>query len=353
MIMRILYVGDQWHGSTSLQRLQALTAIGTEVTPIDTAPPEVRARERRLLARVANKLIGPLDWAKANHQIAALGSPDDPFDVLWLDKGKAIDLAAIRQFRERNPGALVVGYSGDDMIAAHNRSARFIGHLHEYDVFFTTKSYHVTELQALGCRRVEFIPNSFDPSTHRPVQATERDREALGGPVGFIGDWENERANSLLFLAQSGISVRVWGWGKHWRSLIGAHPRLKVEGKALWGRDYARAICAFDINLAFLRKCNRDRQTTRSIEIPACGAFMLAERTEEHLALFEEGKEAAFFSDDHELLTMVRHYLAAADERQAIARRGRERCLASEYSNHARLKKMLAVVATLRPSMSG
>jgi spore maturation protein CgeB len=78
----------------------------------------------------------------------------------------------------------------------------------------------------------------------------------------------------------------------------------------------------------------KDLQTTRSIEIPACGAFRLAERTNEHLELFSEGKEVEIYETNKELLEKVTCYLIHEQERQRIAQAGRERCIRSGYSNH-------------------
>jgi spore maturation protein CgeB len=123
------------------------------------------------------------------------------------------------------------------------------------------------------------------------------------------------------------------------------HELLVIEGRPLYGDSYAKALCSFDICLGFLCKANRDLQTTRTVEIPACQRFMLAERSAEQSELFEEGNEAEFFESTEELLRKIRFYLAHPEERMRIAAAGRERCLRSGYSNQERLKWALTKVS--------
>jgi spore maturation protein CgeB len=292
------------------------------------------------LFRMGINAFGPRDCKGENASVLKLFR-DAQWDVLWVDKGLTIEADTFVEVRRLQPQCRIVGYSPDDMFARHNQSRPFLRSLPLYDVYFTTKSYGVRELESLGAREVHFVGNAYDSSTHRPMAVDVEDRERFGGTVGFIGAYEMERCRSMQSLAENGIPVRVWG--PNWPSKSGSQG-IRLERRCLWGDDYARATCAFDINLGFLRKINRDLQTTRSVEIPACGAFMLAERTDEHQALFEEGKEAEYFDSDEELLSKVRYYLAHEDQRKLIAAAGRQRCLSSGYSNEARLLKMLDIV---------
>jgi spore maturation protein CgeB len=67
--------------------------------------------------------------------------------------------------------------------------------------------------------------------------------------------------------------------------------------------------------------------TSRTFEIPACGGFMLHERTDEVLNFFEEGAEIACFSDEVELVDKVRYYLTHESEREKMRRAAHERCV--------------------------
>lgn len=343
--MRVLYVGPLWKGGTCLQRMKAMQDLGYEVLPVDTAQLQVLNKQKQLFYRVRQKLLGHPDLANANHSIAHL-IKGHKVDVLWLDKALTITRDTLKTVRELSKKTIITGYSPDDMAAKHNQSWAFLKGLPFYHLYFTTKSYGVKELIDMGVKQVFFIGQGYDPTTHRPVVLSEEEKMYYGGKVGFIGDYEFERAQFMFYLAEHGIPIRIWGpnWGRKCRLY---HPNMTIEDKYLYGEEYAKAICAFNINCGFLRKINRDLQTTRSIEIPACGGFMLAERTLEHLELFEEGKEAEFFSTKEELLEKVRYYLNHSGERKQVAQAGRERCLRSGYSNQERMKKMFEIIEKL------
>ena len=105
-----------------------------------------------------------------------------------------------------------------------------------------------------------------------------------------------------------------------------------VMDRHVYDVEYAKVVAASKINLCFLRKANRDRETTRSVEIPACGGFMISERTNEQLEMFAEALEAEYFGAKEELLAKIRYYLIHEVERQQIAMNARTKCLIADYS---------------------
>ena len=68
---------------------------------------------------------------------------------------------------------------------------------------------------------------------------------------------------------------------------------------------------------------------------------MLADRTEDHLEFFEEGKEAEYFSSDEEYRDKVGFYLASERARTRVAAAGHERCITSGYSYDDRIRTVM------------
>jgi len=120
-----------------------------------------------------------------------------------------------------------------------------------------------------------------------------------------------------------------------------------MDTHEIQGEDYVRAINGAKIALVFLSSLNEDTYTTRCFEIPACGTFMLSQRTDDLLTLYEENKEAVFFSSSEELVDKARYYLAHDRERQRIAEAGWRRCITSGYDIYSRMREWLAYVQGL------
>lgn len=337
--MKMLYVAPLNFGSTAGHRLQALRDLGHAVTSLDTAPEWLIKQSKRLFHRGWNKIFNPRDWLKINQQIVE-AVQQSHFDLLWLDKVLEIKPETLIKIRDISPDTKTVYYMSDDIRHKYNRPPNFIKCLPYVHTFVATREVNVPELRELGCHRVIVTGFAYDPQAHRPLPMSEEERRRWGGAVGFIGSYEAERAQSILYLARQGVPVYIRGYGWQAQSHF-RHPNMIFLGPSVLGDDYARALCSCDIALGFLRKKNRDTQTTRTYEIPACGVFMLAERSADHLRLFEEGREAEFFASDAELLEKVRYYLKHEDERRRIAQAGRARCLTSGYSNQGRLREIL------------
>jgi hypothetical protein len=345
--LRVAYVADLNPYARTLIRLNALREEGCqvwEITSVARGDDALGYRQPFLWERVLLKLGFHLDFIGAGRRLLALAQAQ-PLDVIWIDKGLTISRAVLARAKAI-AGAKAVAFAEDDMALAHNQSRRWLGALKAYDLVVTTKTKNIEgrELEALGAKAVLYTPQTYDPAKHYPTPMTEAERKAWASEVAFVGTFEKERAKSLLALAEAGFEVRVWG--SEWAGKM-SHSNLRVEGRAVVNTheklDYSKALTGAKISLGFLRKLNRDQHTSRSLEIPACGSLLLAERTPTHQALFAEGVEADFFENDAEMISKVGYYLNNEAKRLEVAAAGRARCV----KDHAPLGQIRAILRRL------
>lgn len=339
--MKILSIGQfsaLGLSNTCLHRNWALHELA-DVTDVDSTKNEGLLDRFCRFAFTRLKLPIRLSHRKVNQKIKnAIKS--EKFDAVWIDKGVFISVSTLKFIKEKAPACKIIGYSPDNMAERHNQSQNFLEGLPYYDYYITTKSFIQEKLKELGAKKVIFVNNAYEPTFHKPYNLSKEEKELLGGKIGFIGSWEEERCQSILYLAKNGLPIRIWGDSK-WQKYANSYPNLTIEHHGLFSEDYNKALGAFDISLCFLRKINFDLQTTRTMEIPACGSLLVAERTSEHEALFVDRKEAAFFSSNEELLQICKYFLTHEAERNAIALAGHRRCIESGYSNKSTLSKVL------------
>ena len=354
--LRILFVGDLNYYAKGASRLKAMEQLGATVIGLPHTPfgnTQTGTSSISLYFRLAWKLGVHIDTEQVNQKIQTIAAIEKP-DLLWIEKGNMIRPSTLKAVRARSPATIIASYSDDDMFHPINHTRAYLGCLPLYDAVFTTKSYNANpdELPRLGAKHCVMVDKAYDPDQHKQVELTAAESAELGADISFIGSFAPERGETLNFLGDNGISVVVWGNG--WSGFTPTSPNITIKNQALVNTPddlrFTKGINGSRINLCFLRKINRDLQTDRSIEIPASGGFMVAERSPEHDRLFEDGKEAIYFEGNAELLEKTRYYLAHEDQRAKIALAGYERSRRSDYSHENRMADMLTDVLKIPQS---
>lgn len=339
--MNILYIGELYQGSTCLMRMNALKSLGHNVKGIDILPRN--SKLYKFIDRINYRFSYRFDLEKLNSKIIT-EFRKNIFDFVWIDKGTRIFPETLKELKRINAETKLVHLNPDDPFGQFRTGWKtFIKTIPYYDIHFVAREVNVSEYLQQGAKKVFVYDRSFDPDIHKPIELTEEEKKKYCCKVGFIGSWAIEREKSIAYLIDNGIEVAVWGngWqrGKYWNKI-----KKYYRGPGLNGIEYSKAINGMEIALHFLRKENRDEQDSRTFEIPACGTFMLAERTKKHEEFFEDGEEAVYFDNNEDLLEKIRYYLINQEKRIKIANGGRKKCLTSGYSHNERLQKLLTLL---------
>jgi spore maturation protein CgeB len=339
--MRILYICQGSINKENSVLIGLNNICGLDVHYVFRAEnPDVKLIKFKILIdKFFDKIKYPIDRTNFNKRSILSFIKFKP-DVVIIIKGTRIFPSTLKFFKSFDNSSLLINYTQDDMMGLHNQTNFFLKGLKYYDYIFTTKSYNLneSELPSLGAKEVKFVDNAFCSHYHKPFNYFyEKNIDIV-----FIGSAESNRANSILSLANAGFKIDVYGsmWDKKEFKFF-KHKNIKINYCELRGFEYSKVISSAKIALCFLRKLNRDLQTVRSIEIPACRTAMVAEYSVEHAKLFEEGKEAIFFRNDNELIYHVEKLLSNKLLLENISSEGYNRCINSGYSYKERFERIL------------
>jgi hypothetical protein len=342
--LRVLYLSGltpDYYGEYRLRALRRLP-LGS-VASLDTGS---FASTSRLMSKLQFRLQAGPGVSRLNRAVLEAVEREEA-NVLLCDKVLSLHPSTLRDLRHR--GVITVDYLNDNPFGPRRDPGwrLFRKTIPEYDLHAVPRSSSIADFCQFGAREAMEIRFTYEPTVHFPPASpwTDSNRERN---VSFIGTPYDERGDFLTRLWRAGIPVDISGSRPHWQSTLPADGFDAIfRAGELIGDAYREAIWRSRINLAFVTHSNRDEVAHKSFEITACGAFLLAERTPEHLACFREDEEAVFFSDFDECRAKVERYLNDESARSAIAAAGQRRAWTSGYDNDSMMRRLLGRAAEL------
>jgi hypothetical protein len=344
---RVLFVGGLRKDGNGPDWLQAIERQGLTVVPFDTK--SYAARGSRLEQALARRTGLGRHIARLNHDLQALAGRER-FDFVFVTKGVHVQAATVRRLAAYAAHGAVLHLTVDSMFA-DNRSRHFFNAIPRYHTLFTDKRFEMQAYRDAGARRVILFdqPYGLRFDAHDAINAA---REGLpDSDVCFIGHCQPHYVAVLKAVSDMGVDLRIWGPG--WPALARAEAwaRPHVMGDGLWGAAYPAAMSRARIGIGLLSKRIPEEATTRSVEVPAAGTFLLAERSARHSEMFAEGREAEFFGDLGEMRDKIARYLADDGARQRVAAAGAVRARAC-YNMTDTVARLLAGAGQL-PAAKG
>ncbi|MDR2892758.1 MAG: glycosyltransferase [Deltaproteobacteria bacterium] len=243
-----------------------------------------------------------------------------------------------------------------------------------YDFFAVIqKEPFLSELRDIGVENALYLPLAALPQMHRPLRNSasgllsnensensevlgEADRLRFGADFSFMGaGYPNRRLafrRLAALAAQNELDFRIWG--TEWENEPQLEKHLRLKGVRIGSEDTVRIFNAAKINLNLHSSVRPEASVSRgdfvnprTFEIAACGAFQLVDERDLLPELFAADELATFSSLD-ELTEKIGYYLSRPEERNRIARLGRERVL-SDHTYQQRMKTLLGFIRERKP----
>jgi spore maturation protein CgeB len=344
--LSILYLGRDT--GTSRHRALALARLGHSVCVVDP---------HQFLPRTP--FTGIWTWhtgglfleGRIGRQVLA-GLPNQNFDLVFVDSGELIGPSLMTELKNRY--GTVINYNLDDPFGTRDgkRWRLYLTALKLYDLIVVVRDCNVPEAYAAGASKVLRVDRTADEIAHKPTGISASESEKWKSEVSFIGTWMPERGSFMAKLISLGVPLSIYGdrWQKapEWQDL-----RAHWRGPGLYDDSYAKVIQCTKVSLGLLSKGNRDLVTQRSFEIPHLAGVLCAERTSEHLKLYDENSEALFWDGPEECAEKCKQLLRDERLRKAIAAAGRERCLRNRTTNQDVLTLILNEAMALPSARQG
>tara|TARA_B100001057_G_scaffold251918_1_gene252148 strand:+ start:1499 stop:2524 length:1026 start_codon:yes stop_codon:yes gene_type:complete len=327
----IIYFGPNIKGSTTEKRIKSLKELKYKVNIIDSCR-YYQIRKSILKAIQIRAGFGPVYKETLTTVLKEINKFKPEY--LIIEIGYLFNINSLNKIKEKYPQLKLIFLTVDSIKTRTFQKSFFLKTLSLYNFIVTTKSSDIEIYKKYRAKKIIFSYQGIDEKNFFDYVLSINENH-LKSEVVFIGDYGKDRANTIKFLIEANVPIKIFGF--NWN-------RYKFFKTFYFGPamadDYYKILNNTKIALGFLNKEVGDTYTTRSLEIPAAGALLIAEETEDHKKLFKENKEAVFFKNKNELLEKIRYYLLNNEKRKKIAKSGRNRMKQHDLTWKSNIKKI-------------
>ena len=317
---KVLIVGQVLElGRTEEVYGRGFSALGCEVKHFSLLDAEPSLISRSFQDKVAWRVAWQLKARSVNQKLIEMANQFKP-DLTFLVAPTLIQPSSIQALQQH--GLVFVFFTDNPLDKHHTHSNAWIrSGLPIWDAVFIWSQELAKRLTKKGVKNVFFHPFCSDVQYHFPQRQTNPIYD-----VAFIGNWDASRKREQYLKAISHYRLGLWGsdyWVTHCRetSIRGSCKRMCTYA------EIPGILGSAKFGLNILRPQNEMGHNIRTFEIPATGTLMLSERSQDLLTLFEEDREAVYFSTPEELHQKVEYLLQHSTLAKSIADAGYKKAL--------------------------
>ncbi|MDP2939662.1 MAG: glycosyltransferase [Candidatus Omnitrophota bacterium] len=267
-------------------------------------------------------------------------------DIMLVLMGDNISATTLEEIKRQ--GIITANWFTDTVIDPRGERMSFVQQIApHYDYFFIYDSEEVLKNIKIDAPCVRSIPLACDPSIHKSLNLTQKERGYYASEVCFIGSLvsslDARRIEILRHLRE--FDLGIWGNWKEKDPLLYRFYKKKHVYLQEATKIYNSSDIALDIHIFFGTDKKAFDINPRVFEATACGAFVLTNESSYLANLYEIDKEIVCYSDVQELKQKIKYYLNHPQDRKAIAKQGQKRAHA-EHTYEKRLGKILSIIET-------
>jgi acetyltransferase-like isoleucine patch superfamily enzyme/ubiquinone/menaquinone biosynthesis C-methylase UbiE len=216
-----------------------------------------------------------------------------------------------------------------------------------FDSILTNSSICRDQALKLGAKSAEFYSPGFPDFIADTVKDAQKEWDVVFS--GSLSHEHTRRINYLNSVAKTSFTV-----GKEFSMAFfaAANPQTlppdiaKYNFGPRWGLEMYKALRKGKIVLNVHIDLSHEENTAgnmRLFEATGVGSFLLTDHFDNIKSIFEPGKEIETFKDQNELIDKIHFYIDHPEEREAIAKKGQERCL-RDYSMTKKAEEFDAII---------